>query len=91
MGILCLIGDGITQDAKKAAEWFHLAAQNGHIGAYFNLANMYYEGMGVERNLKEAAEWFRKAAEQGDVTAKEKLLQMEQAKKDQEEVEQSQA
>ena len=40
-------------------------AENGHAGAQFELATLYYNGWGVSQNYKLAAEWYRKAAAQG--------------------------
>ncbi len=62
-------GDGVTQDYKEAALWYHKAAQQGQIYAQYQLARLFHKGDGVPRNDKQAADWYRKAAEQSHVEA----------------------
>ena len=57
---------GITpQDAKKAAYWYALAAEQGDSGAQNNLGLMYSEGQGVPQDAKKAVYWYTLSAEQG--------------------------
>ena len=44
---------------------FRPLAEQGHVGAQFNLGFMYEGGMGVLRDHAEAVKWYRMAAEQG--------------------------
>ncbi len=44
--------------------WTPLADQ-GIVGAQFNLGLMYYTGQGVPQNYAEAAKWYRRAANRG--------------------------
>ena len=50
----------------EAIGWWRKAAEQGHVGAQFNLGNAYRLGdSGVAADPAEAAKWYRKAAEQG--------------------------
>ena len=65
--------DGWVADQKgdyKTAfnEWKPLAEQ-GDVGAQYNLAQMYRRGQGVLKDYKEAVKWYLKAAEQGYASA----------------------
>ena len=44
-------------------------AEQGDVGAQFNLGYMYGNGQGVVQDYKEAVKWFTKSAEQGYVLA----------------------
>lgn len=59
----------LPPDPARAAEWYRRAADKGHPGAQFNLANMYLDGLGVPKDAGEAVAWYRKAADQGDTLA----------------------
>ena len=50
LGNLYLTGRHIHQDLKKAAEWFHRAADQGSPTAARNMALMYEKGIGVSAN-----------------------------------------
>ena len=50
-----------------------LAAEQGHIGAQFNLGVMYDTGEGVAQDAAEAVRWFRRAAEQRHARAQYNL------------------
>jgi TPR repeat protein len=56
-------------DPARAAEWYRRAADKGHAGAQFNLANMYLDGLGVPKDAGQAVTWYRKSADQGDALA----------------------
>ena len=53
----------------KAARWFRLAADQGHIEAQFILGSMYRQGQGVIHSDMEAALCYRQAAETGHAGA----------------------
>ena len=52
-------GLGVDKDSKQASSWFHSAAEEGHLGALYEVA-LYYELEGDERN---AIKYYRRAAE----------------------------
>ena len=58
-------GQGVAQDYKQTAKWYHQAAEQGHALAQFDLGWMYYDGLGVVKDDKTAIKWYRQAAEQG--------------------------
>lgn len=62
-------GRGMTEDARKAAWWFRMAAQQGHANAQCNLGVMYASGRGVAQDDVEAVKWYRLSAAQGDKEA----------------------
>ncbi|MDR2188748.1 MAG: sel1 repeat family protein [Azonexus sp.] len=61
----CLRND--KQAFAEAAAWYRKAAEQGHVWAKNELANLYYNGCGVKKDLEQAAAWFRNSAEQGNV------------------------
>jgi len=69
-------GDGPLQDYNLALNWYRLAAERGHPGGQYNLAQMYELGLGVRRDTIEAAFWYRRAAEQGEVHSQHHLAAM---------------
>lgn len=52
-------GLGVDKDSKEASSWFYMAADEGHLGALYEVA-LYYELKGDERN---AIKYYRRAAE----------------------------
>ena len=58
--------------ATALHEWSALAEQ-GHVGAQYNLGVMYENGKGVTQDYKEAVKWYRKSAEQGTASAQTNL------------------
>ena len=58
--------------ATALKEWRPLAEQ-GNVGAQFNLGFMYEKGKGVPRNYKIASKWYRMSAEQGNAGAQYNL------------------
>ncbi len=62
LGRLYARGDGIPRNFKTAYNFFHKAAQHGHLDAYRKLALMYKHGDGVKKNLKIANSYFKKAS-----------------------------
>ena len=70
LGIFYYYGSqGVKPDYAEAAKWFHLAAQQGHADAQFNIGVMYSNGQGVKQDYFEAVKWYRKAAAQGHADA----------------------
>ena len=47
-------GEGLAKDEREAVKWFRKAAEQGHVSAQFNLANMYDSGKGIPENDREA-------------------------------------
>lgn len=65
MGLIHLNGYGVQKDARKAFEFFELAALQNYPDAQFNLALMYSEGDIVKKDLKKAFALTEKAARKG--------------------------
>ena len=57
--------NGFPKEARKAINWFRLAAGRGNAFAKVNLGECYFNGTGVRKDHDQAAEWF-KAAVAGD-------------------------
>ena len=63
-------GDGVPVDFAKAAEWYYMAADQGHVDAQFCVATMLKFGYGVTGVDKAlSAQYFHMAAVQGHVDA----------------------
>lgn len=60
---------GVSQDYKKAVQWYQKAVDQGYSFAQLNLGNLYHKGLGVPKDCIKAAELFRKAANQGEAKA----------------------
>jgi TPR repeat protein len=56
----------------EAVEWLHLAAEQGHASAQFDLSIMYSLGDGVAKDKAEAKKWKEKAGAQGHIGLKRK-------------------
>lgn len=69
LGVLYGRGQGVVQNDREAARWFHLAAEQRDSIAQSNLGVLYARGQGVKQSDQEAAKWFHKAALQGDAKA----------------------
>jgi len=54
----------------ESIKWFELAAKQGHAGAQYRMAAMFYGGRGVQKNDKEALKWISKAIKQDIPDAK---------------------
>ena len=54
MGVAYFIGIGVPLDYAKAAKWYRLAAENGHVKAHGSLGHMYFNGLGVEQDFADA-------------------------------------
>lgn len=67
---------GVPRIYEKAAEWFHLAAQQGHVGAQFRLALMCRDNLGIKDKPEWASQWrdwMLRAAEGGHPEAQRVL------------------
>lgn len=62
-------GKGISQDDKKAFEWFLKSAEAGFVEAMAKVGVYYWQGKGVEQDYDQAFNWCLKAADFGNVTA----------------------
>lgn len=62
-------GDGVPQNAEKAAEWYRKAGLQGDGVAALNLGVLYWTGDGVPQDRQEATQWYRRAARQKNATA----------------------
>lgn len=65
LGEIYSYGEGVTEDANIAMEWFLKAAQVGNAEAMYKLGDMYYFGKGVTEDTNEAIIWYTKAANAG--------------------------
>ena len=66
-------GDGVPQDAARAAAWYERAAARGLALAQFRLATAFERGTGVAVDKARAKVWYRSAAEQGYARAMHNL------------------
>lgn len=62
-------GQGATQDAKVAAQWYRKAAEQGVNDAQFRLAAMYESGEGVPQDREYAYGWYSVAEHLGSTKA----------------------
>jgi uncharacterized protein len=60
-------------DYATALKLWRPLAEQGSVGAQFNIGLVYDQGNGVPQNYKEAVFWWRKAAEQGHAGAQANL------------------
>ena len=73
LGVCYYNGQGVTQDYKKAFEFYQRAADNGDADAMFNVGNCYYFGRGVTQDYNKAIEFYQRAADKGHVGAMKQL------------------
>lgn len=69
LGIMYLLGQGVTQDNIKAQTLFQQSAEQGHLDGQYNLALL----LAQHKHIKEAIGWFEKAATQGSADAQHNL------------------
>ena len=69
MAMAYMNGDGVEQDAEKAAEYMQKAAELDESTAQFNMGIYYLQGHGVTRDFDRAYEWMQRAKENGDADA----------------------
>jgi TPR repeat protein len=68
-------GREVTQDNRKAVEWYRRSAEQGYAPAERSLGAMYRGGYGgLPQDDAEAKVWYGKAAAQGDTLAKFALV-----------------
>ena len=58
LGFLYSVGQGVPQNFKSAALWFHKAAEQGHAPALLHLAGLYAAGRGVDQSTIEAHKYY---------------------------------
>lgn len=61
------------RDVIEAANWYSMAAAQGHVGARYRLGDLYEHGVGVEKNERQAARWYWAAASAGHAGAQKKM------------------
>lgn len=66
-------GDEWAIDVNEAAKWYRRAAEQGHPGAQYALAELLLEGWHVNPDPIAAVEWFGLAAEKGNTRAQARL------------------
>jgi TPR repeat protein/type II secretory pathway predicted ATPase ExeA len=76
LGMMYRLGEGVPENAAKAAVWFANAAAQGNANAQYDLGVMYRIGEGVSENPAKAVEWLEKAAAQGNANAQYNLGMM---------------
>jgi len=64
LGIMYESGDGVPQDFKKAAYWYHEAAIQNNAAAQLNLGVLHYHGKGVRQDLNLAVNYIQRSANQ---------------------------
>jgi hypothetical protein len=73
IGVKYEIGQGVSKNIDKAAEYYRMAAGQSYPPAQYNLARLYLNGQGVPQSKKTAFEYFQKAAAAGNMNAAKKL------------------
>ena len=66
LGSMYMMGYGVAQDYGEAAEWFHLALDQGYEAARPVLEHLYSQG---HLEQSDALEWFEERAIQGEAKA----------------------
>lgn len=69
LGELYNQGLGVKLDAKKAAEWYQLAATRGDANALAALGLMALDGRGMDKNPTQGRTWLEQAAAKGQPAA----------------------
>ena len=77
LGICYAYGRGVDQNAQEAVSWFTHAAEEGDVGAQYNLGCFCEKGFGIQMNLTKAKEWYSQAAAQGHAHALAALQRLE--------------
>lgn len=76
MGLIYDHGRGVSQDFRKAFEWYAKAAEQGHSESQYNIGVYHENGHGVSKDVKKAIVWYKKSADQGNVYAINRLAYM---------------
>jgi len=66
LGIMYLIGNGVSQNHAEAAKWYHKAAEQEVAFAQYMLGFMYARGLGVAQDIVQAHMWSNLAASRGN-------------------------
>ncbi|WKL55925.1 tetratricopeptide repeat protein [Asticcacaulis sp. ZE23SCel15] len=69
-------GFSVPVDKTEAVRWYRLAAEQGHGGSQFILAEKLMRGEGVARNETEAFAWYQKAGFKDHAVARFKAADM---------------
>ncbi|MCO5732940.1 peptidoglycan-binding protein [Rhizobium sp. SSA_523] len=64
---------GLATDAKEAARWYQLAADQGFAPAQYRLGSLYEKGTGVARDIAKAMDLYRQAAGAGNASSMHNL------------------
>src|SRR5436190_838508 len=73
VGTMYYNGQSVSQDYKKAFEWYMESATQGDAQAQSAVAAMYLRGLGIKQDNKTALQWYTKAAKQGYADAQNNL------------------
>ena len=73
LGTMYYIGQGVSQNYKKAEFWYLQSALEGYPEGQYKLANLYYLGLSGNKDYKESTRWFLKAAENGHTFSQYRL------------------
>lgn len=65
LGLAYANGYGVSEDYKKAFDWYLLSAKEGNLDSARNLAWQYEDGQGTEVNKSEAFKWMNFANKNG--------------------------
>ena len=76
LGLKYQNGKQVKTDFKKAAEFYKIAAEQGHAEAQRRLGHMYEIGQGVPKDFIVAETWYKKASAQGNSLANKPLAEM---------------
>jgi len=57
--------EGKDYNFERGFQWWHKAANNGHVYAQHNLGAMYYEGQGLPKDIDKSIKWYTLASKQG--------------------------
>jgi TPR repeat protein len=85
LGLRFFRGDGVTQDSYRALKWMRSAGERGDRQAQAALGRLYYTGLEeMGSDLQEAEFWLSQAAGKGDREAEDLLIEVRQARADEE-------
>ena len=64
-GVLLEKGLGVKADLQKAAYFYKLAADKGHLDALYHLSSMLFNGSGIKKDTQQANRYLKIAADKG--------------------------
>lgn len=73
LGVMYLMGDGVTRDFEKSRVWLEKAAGQGQVPAMVVLSNMYRGSEGHPLDSKQAVRWLKQAANADDLESMNRL------------------